>query len=530
MRDQHFHDDLARLWDAAFRGDVPDAHLEDDHLARIIRRIHEIDHVPAPGQKWLNHAKERVMSSNAMTLPASKELTPFAPQHHNGTRPSAVPDGRGRPRNAYFAVAIAVLVVVASALGYGASLLVSDNDPSPAVIPAYQEDSTLNAATGFWPTYRGNAQKSGVVPGPGIAGTPKITWEYVAGDYLYYSPVVSDGVIYLPTTGKKGIIALDAATHRDLWSFSGAGGPLAMYEGVLIARSGSDWSTVAADLLGIDMQTGAELWRNPGTQSYLVAPVVDKGILYLPAIPDKMEALDPTTGDVLWSTSVPSIIDKGVALSPNLILLMLIDGTAVALDRDDGSQVWTSSLPQTVYTAPAVNDEIVLMTSLVDQSWDVKDQSWGFGEDHSSVYALDLETGRLLWQVDSATGTSFQDPAVARNAAYIPSTDGTLTAVDLKTGQMLWQNADAESLHSPPVLVDETIYQSGFDGYLYAIDAESGVTNWTFEFGLGSSTEAVVTNSVVYVMREEGVMFEIQGAASAGDTSTADTSAALTQR
>ena len=46
--------------------------------------------------------------------------------------------------------------------------------------------------------YRGNAARTGAMPGPGLSGPPTILWQFAPGSSANFAPAIADGVIYLP--------------------------------------------------------------------------------------------------------------------------------------------------------------------------------------------------------------------------------------------------------------------------------------------------------------------------------------------
>ena len=86
---------------------------------------------------------------------------------------------------------------------------------TPSVEPTTAASSGLNGVR--VETYRGNAARTGVMPGPGPAGTPQVAWQFAAGGPFGSSPVVRDGVVYA-VSGDGVVHAIDLATGVERWS------------------------------------------------------------------------------------------------------------------------------------------------------------------------------------------------------------------------------------------------------------------------------------------------------------------------
>src|SRR5438105_15584982 len=73
-----------------------------------------------------------------------------------------------------------------------------------------------------------------------------------------------------------------------------------------------------------------------------------------------------------------------------------------------------------------------------------------FGSEDFFVYALDANSGAVLWKYETGLGIS-SSPAVADDVAYIGSKDGFLYALDVKTCELKWKTRDAEVIMGPQV-------------------------------------------------------------------------------
>ena len=70
--------------------------------------------------------------------------------------------------------------------------------------------------------FRGNAARTGVNPGPGVEGSPRLLWRVKAGSIslLGPSPAVVGGVVYLGGGSfDHHVYALEAATGEERWRF-----------------------------------------------------------------------------------------------------------------------------------------------------------------------------------------------------------------------------------------------------------------------------------------------------------------------
>src|SRR5438445_516898 len=76
-----------------------------------------------------------------------------------------------------------------------------------------------------------------------------------------------------------------------------------------------------------------------------------------------------------------------------------------------------------------------------------------------------------------------QKLGVVNGKVYFGSGDGNVYALDAQTGVLLWKFATKDVVHSSPAVVDRTVYIGSWDSHLYAIDTETGQQRWTFKSG-----------------------------------------------
>ncbi len=105
------------------------------------------------------------------------------------------------------------------------------------------------------------------------------------------------------------------------------------------------------------------------------------------------------------------------------------------------------------------------------------------GSDDNHVYALEAETGTLLWRFE--TGDVIRStPTVAGGAVYIGSIDNHVYALDASTGALLWKHDTGDWVQYSPVANGGLVYvralQDG-DRKVHALDAMSGEQVWVAE-------------------------------------------------
>jgi quinoprotein glucose dehydrogenase len=198
---------------------------------------------------------------------------------------------------------------------------------------AQQSGPTASARYRSWPAYGGGPEQIRYSTLSQInrrnVRQLQVAWTYDAREEggLQTNPIVVDGVLYT-TTPKHRVVALDAATGVEKWSFATKPGR-GPNRGVMYWASGADARIFAAQehyVYALDARTGRaipefgrdaridlreDLGRDPETQSIaLTTPgVVYKDLIIvggrvsesLPATPGDVRAYDARTGLLRWS-------------------------------------------------------------------------------------------------------------------------------------------------------------------------------------------------------------------------------------
>ena len=133
------------------------------------------------------------------------------------------------------------------------------------------------------------------------------------------------------------------------------------------------------------------------------------------------------------------------------------------------------------------------------------------GGDDGFFYALDQQTGKLLWKFRSK-GIIRSSGAIYKNSVVFGDTEGSLYSVDTKNGKETWQyringdtmknenfGFDRRAITSSPVIAGNKIVVGARDGYLYCINADNGKELWQLNYYITwvISTAAIKDSLVV---------------------------------
>ncbi len=339
--------------------------------------------------------------------------------------------------------------------------------------------------------YRGNAARTGVidelgptetpsekwfsVTGVSVSATPQIVastvyvgdlngtiwalnandgremWRHETGVAIWSAATIVDGVVYFGN--EDGILfALSASTGEKLWDLvteeNLQASPLVIDQVVYVAG----WDGF---LYALDRVNGTERWKTELGAMVEASPTFADGRLYISA--DRVYALDPLTGEVVWtSTDEALVASLTVAFSEGLLYAIGF-GELFAINAGDGSLVWHCQLGDYSYPAPAVANGLVIVTS---ERFDFQSN-----KDIRTVHAFDVATGAVAWEYEPADAI-WADPVVAGDALYLSDISGGVYALRAADGSEIWRFAMETAQTGQLTVADGTLFIAASDGVL----------------------------------------------------------------
>lgn len=408
------------------------------------------------------------------------------------------------------------------------------------------------------------------------AGNGKVLWSHQLAEYgltgsfsgVYHSrttPAVVRGTVYVGTQEGAYLLAIDAASGTLLWKTQmEPADPYAIvttspsvhkgvvYTGVAsIAEGGTIFgitiATIAAprgSAVAVNAATGAILWKTymipPGYTGGGVwgsHPVVDpdRNSVFVstgnnyshPTDPDYLACI--SGGGTAASCSSPAnYVDAVVALDLTTgavkWVTKLVTWNQSAYGVTDGSDDWNVdclfSLPQCPTAAGPDYDFGSTPNLITYKSGKHSKTILGAGQKSGIYYALDPDTGGVLWQTQvgpgSALGGMEWGSASDGKRIYVQIANlygiphgggnaGSWAALDPATGSILWQLPDPNgSLALGPLAVaDGVVYAPSMAGAstaptMLALNAATGQILWSFAAGSSVIAGATIVDGTVF--------------------------------
>ena len=170
----------------------------------------------------------------------------------------------------------------------------------------------------------------------------------------------SDGKVLYFSTLEGQLLAISRAGQR--WSATlpgpGLGHPVLDESRVFAA-----YATVTGRPGGVaayDSETGAEHWRWRGTFEPGAPPALGRYLL-LPDRDGTLTALDPVTGDVIWTADARDELSCTPVVLGSSVLVGTAGGEVVRYDLDDGGEIWRVPLAAAVTGDPVLLDDLLVL-------------------------------------------------------------------------------------------------------------------------------------------------------------------------
>lgn len=254
-------------------------------------------------------------------------------------------------------------------------------------------------------------------------------------------------------------------------------------------------------LVALDASTGEEKWKYEAKEPLATTPVLVNGLLLVVSENDTLFAVNAETGQWAWQyrRDMPSGFTIRGAAVPTVhggtVYQGFADGYLVALDPSDGTVKWERSL------SPGGSQFIDVDTSpVVDEAGRLYVASY-----HSGLYALEAETGDVLWNTSVAGLTSL----LGRGAVLFATGDGRVDAYLGDSGRLLWSYDLGDRAGSAPVFVNGMLLVPNQRALLF-VDPVTGRSRLSWNPGEGITATPRVVDSRIFVLSNNGYLYALR--------------------
>lgn len=236
-------------------------------------------------------------------------------------------------------------------------------------------------------------------------------------------------------------------------------------------------------------------------------PVASETAIFVVDADQTVRAFDLNTGSKLWQRELKSGnsrdkvgIGSGIALAGNRLIVASGYGFVSALDASNGAEFWRRDMEAPMTGSPTITDGRAFVSS-----------------NNNEVFALDLETGEVLWSdqaiAESARVLGSPSSAAIEDIVITPYSSGEIIAYLAANGRRLWTEAlsrpgqftpisSINDIASRPVIGGGLVFAANQSGVMAAIDGRTGNRVWVQP--VGSTSAPALVGEYIYVSGTDG--------------------------
>lgn len=328
-----------------------------------------------------------------------------------------------------------------------------------------------------------------------------------SGEPAWHVSVAPHGHTDLINTFSFGLFGEDTKPDTS----KGFGGGIAFDGGRLFVTTGF------GDVVALDAASGKELWRASTGVPIFNAPAANGGRVFVSSQDNHFHAYAENNGRELWEhqgiTESAGILEStSAAVAGEFVIAPYTSGELYALRVQNGRPAWSDMLTR--------SGNVTALTELDDIAGrPVVDRDLVLAISHSGVMAaIQLGTGDRQWSRDLA---SIQTPWVAGDYVYVLTTQDQLLCLTRKEGRVKWLHqlprwTDPEDTSSDPivwsgpVLVSNRLIMVSSDGYAESISPYTGEMLGRMEIPSGAYIAPVVANGTLYVLTNDAELVALR--------------------
>ena len=203
--------------------------------------------------------------------------------------------------------------------------------------------------------------------------------------------------------------------------------------------------------------------------------------------------------DLLYNFPADGPINTSPAVDSGMAFFGDDHGSLYSVDVHSGAPVWQRSYPMGIDSSPAVDGGAVF-----------------FGTKGNTVKAVNELTGANLWSTTTSSAVE-SSPAVSGGIVYVGTDDGTLYALNETTGAVVWSTTLSAAIHSSPAvdLVHSTVVVGDRSGHVTALATATGAVVWSTLTGAAVIAAPMVTGGKVFVGSMDHSEYALNGATGA---------------
>jgi outer membrane protein assembly factor BamB len=280
---------------------------------------------------------------------------------------------------------------------------------------------------------------------------------------------------------------------------TGMGGGIAYDQGKIFVTSG--FGTVIA----MDAATGRELWRHAMGMPIINAPVVSGGRVFFSTYDNHFYALAENDGRQLWDhqgVAEPAgmLVSSSAAVAGDMVVVPYTSGEVFALQAQNGQVNWSEVLSHTGQVTALSQIDDVAGRPVID-----RDVVYAISQS-GVMAAVNANSGQRMWARDIG---GIQTPWAAGDYVYVLDNNDQVICLTRKEGRIRWihqlpewsdpDDKEDRVVWAGPVLVSNRLIVTSSNGYAESISPYTGKLLGRVEIPGPTIIAPVVANGTMYI-------------------------------
>ncbi|GFT10420.1 beta-alanine-activating enzyme [Nephila pilipes] len=213
-------------------------------------------------------------------------------------------------------------------------------------------------------------------------------------------------------------------------------------------------------------------------------------------------------GSIKWQFKTGSEVKSSpVVSSQNAVFVGSHDKYLYAVNGESGDLLWKKIIAQgSIFSSPSLFEELGAVTvATLDGILAVLKMVSVFNlkkcYDHH-LYCMNVKDGSIKWQFKTGSEVKSSPVVSSQNAVFVGSHDKYLYAVNGESGDLLWKKIIAQgSIFSSPSLFEElgAVTVATLDGILAVLKMDSGDFIWTYNYKKPLFSSPLFTSSGIFI-------------------------------
>ncbi len=220
---------------------------------------------------------------------------------------------------------------------------------------------------------------------------------------------------------------------------------------------------------------------------------------------------------IIWSyntSDYQNTFSSSSIIFGNVLYSSTSTGEIIALNCDNGTFLWNKTLGKNPTTPTVYENKLYVGTKeglkIIDlNTTNLSEKQFGkilskpvvadgkiiAGNDKGNVYAIDIDSEDLVWQLNLSDEIYISE---SENNLLFISSGNKCYAIDINSGELVWFFETNGIISSQPYVYDGIVYFGSWDSFIYALNSTNGDLKWKYETGWGIETTPIISDDIVF--------------------------------